>query len=372
MPADIELLVGGQAYRGWTSVSVTRAMDAAAGAFSLSFSDSDPENVSSYFVTPGAECVVKVDGEVLITGYLDQVSPTFGARQHSINAQGRDRTADIIDCSAVHRPDQWSNLDVLALARILCKPFGIPVSAEVPVGEKFASVKLQQGETAFEALDRHLRMRKLIAMPDGAGGLLITRTGRDRSEVPLVQGRGGNILSASGKLDSSARFSDYFVKGQAGYSDDTDGETEAHIEGRVRDPGVGRYRPKLIIAEAGGTGGSAIDRATWECNTSIGKATSASITVQGWRQKPGGRLWLPNMLVAVRSPWLRMDGLMLIRQVVYSRDVTGGTTAQLEIVSPQAYEPEPPKEKKAKAGKKQKGDQWGELAAAVAAGGDDE
>lgn len=367
MPSDIELIVDGRSYRGWTRVSVTRAMDAAAGAFSLSFTDQDPETASSYFVTPGAECVVKLDGETIITGYIDQVSADYGPDSHSLNAQGRDKTADMIDCSAVHDPDEWRNVTVLQLAQILCQPFGIPVTAAVDVGAKFATVKLQQGETAFEALERHCRMRKLLLTPDGRGGLVITRTGRTRAAVALVQGQ--NILRASGKLDNSQRFSQYIAKSQAGYTEDTDGEDEAHIVGKATDPGVTRYRPKVIIADGGDDSASAIDRAVWECNTNIGKATSCAITVQGWRQTPGGALWLPNTLVSIQSPFLRMSGLMLIRQVTFNRDLSGGTTAELEIASPQAFEPEPPQAAKKKQGK---GGQWDELSAALATGGGDE
>lgn len=67
-------------------------------------------------------------------------------------------------------------------------------------------------------------------MPDGAGGLLITRAGNRRAAVGLVQGE--NILTASGSIDHSQRFSSYLVKGQASYSAESDGEGEAHIEGR--------------------------------------------------------------------------------------------------------------------------------------------
>jgi prophage tail gpP-like protein len=48
-----------------------------------------------------------------------------------------------------------------------------------------------------------------------------------------------------------------------------------------------------------------------------------------------------------------MDGWMLIRQVTYERG-EGGTTAKLEIVSPQAFDPEPPDGEKGKKGKKGK------------------
>ena len=60
------------------------------------------------------------------------------------------------------------------------------------------------------------------------------------------------------------------------------------------------------------------------------------------------------MLVPVWSPWLRMDGQMIIRQVTYERG-EGGTTTKLDIVSPQAFSPEPPDSNKEKGKKGKKG-----------------
>ena len=70
----------------------------------------------------------------------------------------------------------------------------------------------------------------------------------------------------------------------------------------------------------------------------------------GWRQQGfTGPLWAPNLLVSIRSPWLRLDGEMLIRQCTFTRDPQGGTETVLEIISPQAFDPEPPDADKSQA-----------------------
>lgn len=359
---DLELFVNGRVYAGWTQLAVTRAMDAASGAFTVSLTerwegqDGAAAQIEPWPILPGDECEVRLGNMAMVSGYVDIFKPSYGPEAHSINIQGRDKTSDLIDCSAVHSPDEWKNITLLKLAQILCEPFGIKVKTDADVGEAFAVVKLQQGETAFEAIERHAQQRKMLAMPDGAGGLLLTRTGTRRADVALEQGK--NIKSASGSIDHSQRFNQYLVKGQAPYSEDSDGETEAHVEGRVTDSGITRYRPMLIVAEADGSTSSALDRATWEANTRIGKSATAQITVMGWRQTEGGALWMPNMLVYVRSPWLRMDGEMLIRQVTFNRDGADGsegTSCQIDVISPQAYSPEPPdSKKKGKSGKSKK------------------
>jgi prophage tail gpP-like protein len=363
---DLELLVNGMNYSGWTSLGVTRAIDAATTAFTSSLTerweagDSSPAQVEPWPIVPGDACEVRLAGFPMVIGYVDIFKPSFSDTDHTINIQGRDKVADLVDCSAVHTPDEWKNINLLSFAKILAAPFGVTVTAEIDVGEPFPVCKLQQGETAFKAIERYARQRKALLMPDGAGGLLITRAGVRRAQVSLVQGE--NIKNASGTIDHSQRFSSYLVKGQASYSADSTGETEAHISGGVTDSGISRYRPMLLVAETGGTSSSLQDRATWEANSRIGKSAAASIEVYGWRQSPGGPLWEPGLLVYVRSAWLRMDGWMLIRQVTYERG-EGGTTAKLEIVSPQAFDPEPPdgkKDKKGKAGKKGGRNIWAE------------
>jgi len=362
MPDDVvQLLVDGRIYGGWTSAGVTRAMDAASGTFNLSVTDRWSANSQPWRIVPGNECEIRIGSDTVITGYVDLVRPGFSATDHSIEVQGRDRSADMIDCSAVHKPDQWKKVTLLQLAETLAKPFGVKVKAETDIGAVLDLVKLQQGETALEALNRHAKMRKVLVMPDGKGGILLTRTGAKRAATNLVQGQ--NILSASGTLDWSERYSDYIVKGQSGFSVDTDSEVEAHAIGEAKDEGVTRYRPLLVVNDTEASVSSAKERAAWEANTRIGKSGQATITVQGWRQTPGGALWEPNMLVHVISPWLGVEGELLIRQVTFNRSGSG-TTTQLDVVSPQAYEAEPPdgkqKSKKKKSNGKSSSGAWGE------------
>lgn len=363
---DLELLVNGMNYSGWTSLGVTRAIDAATTAFTATLTErwegneSSAAQVEPWPILPGDACEVRLAGFAMVVGYVDIFKPSYSASDHTINIQGRDKVADLVDCSAVHAPDEWKNINLLRFAQILAAPFGVNVIADIDVGEPFPVCKLQQGETAFKAIERYARQRKALLMPDGAGGLLITRAGVRRASASLEQGE--NILTASGTIDHSQRFSSYLVKGQASYSPDSTGETEAHIEGSVTDSGIKRYRPMLLVAETGGTSSSLHARATWEANSRVGKGAAASVSVQGWRQCTGGPLWEPGLLVYVRSSWLRMDGWMLIRQVTYERG-EGGTTARIEIVSPQAFDPEPPdgkEAKKGKAGKTGKRNIWAE------------
>lgn len=352
MADQVALVINGREYRGWTEVGVTRAMDAIAGAFQIGLVERwggdgrVAAQATPWPILNGDRCQVKFGEDTVIDGYVDQFRPSFGATDHRIEIQGRDKTCDLVDCSAFHQPDQWSNLDLLQIAQILCKPFGVSVRAAVDVGAKFPTIKLQQGETVFAALDRLARFRKILLAPDAAGGVVLTRAGTERAATRLVQGV--NILSATGNLDTSQRFSRYIVKGQSVQSFTLDGEVETHAEAQTTDSGVGRYRPLVVMAESGADNAAARERAIWEANVRLGRSASAEVVVAGWRQGGTGRLWAPNQRVMVVAPWLRMEGEMLIRQVTYTRRQSEGTRCSLALVSPQAFSPEPPDKDKEK------------------------
>lgn len=363
MADEVQVLINGKQYGGWSTVQITRAMDAIAGAFAINLTERwagngrIQEQVKPWPIMAGDICVLKIDGETIIDGYVDQFRPSFSPESHNIEIQGRDKTCDLVDCTAFHQPDQWKNVSLLEIAKILCKPFGINVTADVDVGGKFPVVKLQQGETVFSALDRLCRFRKVILSPGKAGSVIITRAGQVRAVTRLVQGV--NILEADGVLDNSQRYSLYVVKGQNVSSMATDGEVQAHAEARINDSGIARYRPLVVMAESGATNASAADRATWEANVRLGRSATARITVRGWRQGPNGPLWAPNLLVGVQASFLRMDGDMLVRQVTFQR-TEAGTTADLDLVSPQAFSPEPPDKDKQKRQKGNGRDIWRE------------
>lgn len=84
---------------------------------------------------------------------------------HVITVSGRDASADLVDCAAVHKPGQWSGLTCAALAQILAAPFGVPVRVEGDVGAALPMFKLEPAEKAFDALERALNQRECFCLP---------------------------------------------------------------------------------------------------------------------------------------------------------------------------------------------------------------
>jgi prophage tail gpP-like protein len=275
---------------------------------------------------------------------------------------------------------QFTGMTVGQIATELAKPFNLEVVVETD-GPPEPEVQVQQGETCFALVERLSRLQELLVTDDAEGRLVLCRAGSRQAAAALHHGR--NIKSASADLDNSQRFSEYIVKAQRPgnnkrAADDaisdpwgnvdpvltrlrnipnvseryrqrmtllrrgggkTNPKTLTQIGAAVRDEGVTRYRPHLIVAEAQADDAHAQKRAEWEMRRRLARAIRATIQVNGWRQQDG-RLWTTNEMVDVTAPWLALDRELIIAQVQYSFD-DGGEMTGLELTLPDAFLPEP-------------------------------
>lgn len=331
---DVTLRVNGQEYTGWKTARVTRGIESAAGSFALSVS-------APWEIARGDACALEVGGEVVITGTVDRKRISFSAGEHMIEVEGRDRTGQLVDCSAVLEKWDFFRVPVLAFATKIAQPFGVPVALQtgLVLGEPAARLSVDPGDSAFEVIERACRLAALLPVADGRGGLLLTRAGATRATTALVEGE--NILSGSSEDDETGRYRTYTVRGQHAGTDELSGESAAAVEGSAQDLGVSdEARVLLVRAEGNVTRAAAQRRAQWEATVRAARSWTATVTVQGWTQA-GGALWPVNALVFVRSPTLELSEEVLISQVVYNLDESSGTTTELTLRLPGAFTPEP-------------------------------
>jgi prophage tail gpP-like protein len=332
--ADVlQLLAGGRSHEGWESIRVIRSMEHGAGSFSLQVSERWPGVSAPRQVQAGQSCVVNIGGEAVISGYVDEVEASIDAASHTVSVAGRDAVGDLIDCSAVRKPGQWRGLRIEQIAAELAAPFAIRVRADVDTGKALTSFALQEGETVFDAISRAARIRALLVVSDGTGGLLITRAGSKR--VGTVLELGSNLLKCSVKSDWKDRFSDYLLKGQAPGSDYFNATAASQIAARATDGGVTRRRPLLITADAPDIAATLQQRALWEANSRAAHSLTVTATVQGWRHADG--LWTPNTLVTVVADELHMAAQLLLVSAEFGLSGSEGSTTTLTLTRADAY-----------------------------------
>lgn len=326
----VTLFANRQVFEGWEEVSISRQLNSIASSFSLGFTDKWRIDQESWVLRPGDAAHIHIGKQSVLNGYVDRLDVGLSAQQRTLNAGGRSKTGDLVDCS-ITGPISFADLKIDEIVRKLLEPFGLKLLMQAETGAKFDKIVFRQGETVFEAIDRLARERSLIMMPSFEGNLILTKKGNTRCVTELRQGV--NILSGSANFDNSNRFSEYTVKGQGSQGSATDATQPV---AKATDEGVSRFRPKVIVAENSINNGSAIDRARYEANIGAAKASEVTITVQGWFESDGS-IWDVNKIVAVDSGFLGVRQDMLIEKVTYNKN-NNGTTCELGLIRSDAFE----------------------------------
>jgi len=355
MPNVVSLLVESSKLIGWKTISISRSMDTLCSSFDFSMVDvweGDPVEL-----VPNLPCSVSIDDTKMVTGYIDSVKIRTGRDSHIIQVHGRDKTADLVDCSAANIPGSWKNVDVIRFFSDLIRPFGLAVTSNTSLGEKIKDYTLASGEAPFEAIQKICKDRAFVALSDSEGDLYITNSGNLTATDKLIYGQ--NIISADVEYDFVNRYSLYKVKGQKSGSGDSWGNSTTEIYGEATDDAIDRYRPLVITADGQITNSLANKRASWEAQTRAGRSGKLSVTIPTWRQS-NGDLWDVNLLVSCDLPPFRItpDQKLLINEIEYKQDDSAGTTCTMKLIRSDAYSPEPPKEVKTPAKRKQYAFGW--------------
>jgi prophage tail gpP-like protein len=370
----IALVVDGQVHDLWHTVAITRALSDLAGSFELELRDA-PRHLATFpYATPvasdgpirfGQKAELLIDGEMVLKGWIEDVHPFVSNGQVRLAVSGRDVTCDAVDCPADPAgKHEFLNVDLTEGARRTLKRFaGITVRADVDVGKPFPRWTIEAGETALSTIEKYARRRGVLVTSDGIGGLVLTRSGRERGADTLSLP--GNVVSASGNFSARERFSHYFVKGGAERGGGGGAKTAAldaraapaetareaagdqtgdnHAEaasalamGEARDPEVGRWRPFVSMSRTQTNNTDARTYAEWLMRTRRGKSEQADYEVRDWRGR-GGQLWRLNELVQVSDGFLLLERDMLIHGLSYIYDERGART-RLRVCGPEAYD----------------------------------
>lgn len=335
---DVALVIDGEAWRGWTGVQIERYIDAMSGAFRLDLTTKWFDIQVSRPIAPGMWADLTIGGETVITGRIRDVEPSYDAHSNGVAVVGHDATHRLVTCSAL--PRQYAGASLFDVITDIAAPFGVFVVSQAALGAPLSRFVVEDGETAFEAIDRACRMRGVLPTTNGAGQLLLTRAGQGGATAAVRGGWGGNVLSATGRYTDDGRFNEIVVKAQRpGTDDDADESAAAHVIAEAVDDGVSGYAPLIIIAGDPLDTAAAQMRADWERSVRRGRARRVSATVQGWRDGDGA-LWRVNTLVPYQDSILQVDAELLVAAVQFSRD-DRGTLTTLQLVDPQAFTPDP-------------------------------
>lgn len=333
------LLIDGKEYAGWTRLEVQRGIEQIAGGFVLQLTSRYPGVDIPVQLREGLACEVKLGSDLVISGYVDDFETDDTDTSSQIRLAGRDKTGDLVDCSAIYKTGQWRGVKLDTIVADICKPFDIKVlvAPGTNVAGVFKRFALEEGEKAFDAIDRACRLRAVLVTSTPAGELLICTAGTADSGVALIEGV--NMKKFNSKHSWKERHSEITLKGQVPGDDQENGAAAAHLRASAKDDEINRYRPLVVMAEHGTSNKALADRATWETNVRMGRGKRGGCTVVGWRTGKDGQegpLWQPNTLVQVTSARMNIDRQLLIVSCSYQL-TEQGRVCDLTFARPEAF-----------------------------------
>lgn len=324
---EILLRINDKFYDNVTEVELTRSLECGSGSFTATVSALPPDRQDQ-----PVELIL--DGETVLSGWLDGDEDDSGPTDFSRSLTGRDKVGDIIDCSPFI--GQFDNLGILAIAKRLCKPFGIKVSTPntpATYGKAFDTIAGEPGETVFSFLDRLARMRGLLLWSDGLGSLVIGLPSWRALPAHLTAGVNATF---NVKRDYSRLYSEIRVIAQTPGGDGEDAGATSVV---VKEPRVKRYRPLTIIAEQSAEEKDLRARAETEIRMRWADSLRVTASVKGWRVAPGLPIWPLGRMVTVTDPEKDLHGFKLaIAGITFRTHYKEGDSTELELVPRRALD----------------------------------
>lgn len=343
--SNVYLEVNGIRYEGWKSLEVYRAIDTIAGEFNFTTSSQNP---ISYPIKAGDKCSIFIDNHQVIDGFVENLEISYSASSHDITLSGRDRTADIIDSSLTDNIEFNSAISLKNIIKRIVAKVGF---TDMDVIDKVGDIKLfstadvisgEQGETAFDVIEKYCKKRQVICNTDGQGNIVLTRASKDTIPTILSLNRGNpqnnNIKAASCSFSDVSKYNTITVYSQANSSvfTSTFSPDELDIKGVAVDTSVRNTRKLSIISDTSLDQDSAAKRAVWDVNIRRARALTYRAVVRGFSYDDNN-LWDINNLVTVDDQLCSVSSDLLVKNVRYTLDIDGGSQTELELTYPDAF-----------------------------------
>ena len=338
--SKITLQIGNEKLSGFSGLQVSLGIDTGANAFSFTVPwVNTPENIDRFKPFRPDKVFIRIDGELILTGYIDITSWTISEGQNLLNVQGRSASAPIVDYSA-GPPFQFQDITFNDFGREMWKAVGGTsggaVAIAIPDTDKISEISIDPGETLYDVVSKLASANGLWAIPTPTGELSYQKIKSTSISVATLEEGKGPVKSVTSSADITKRFQKYMVIGTF------DGNPESTAE--ISDPetfGLAIRGRKIVPLSQQTTD---MDQAArFLRSTALIDSYSASCEVEGWHYN--GNLWKPGTIMTLKAPsaYINKPSRFMIRNVTLQLDESGGQIAGLELSIPEAYDGTEPK-----------------------------
>ncbi len=348
---SITLEVDGIQYEDFVEISVLNALDTMSGEFTFISRVTTTEN---FPIKVGQEAIIRVEGESVITGFIETIRVINEPRTHNLIISGRDQTNDVIDSTFSDDVSFQSDISLKELIEQTLDKVEIPnikVIDRVGNLSNFTSSEVNKsalGQTIFNFLEETAKKKQVFLITDGLGNIVISRSNGIRINDIVISdpsNTSSNILRSNIVYDDSKRFKKYVVKSQENVSglgslkalmspqNIVDKEASAEdTENRIRSS-----RTLGINADKAYANDQLIARAQWEANMRRVKSRIYTATMQGHLRPTSDGIWKKNQLVQINDIFCDLNAEMLVNTVEYNLSNDDGSHTVLTFVDPDAY-----------------------------------
>jgi len=345
----MRLEVDGVQYTNFTAASCEIRLDALCNTFRF---DAVAPNGQALPFKGGEQCKVIVEGETVLTGFIEVVNVNYDAGNHTINISGRDKTADLLDSTLDNIDDiRGDGLTLKALIEKVINQLGLSIQvidqvnpAPYNAAEDIAAP--EPGDNAFSFIEQYAKKRQVLLTSNGDGNIVITaNSGRsaDGAVQHIIGAEDNNVISSSFSYDTTGRFNAYKMASglnptALNLAGDTDLASLVNQSGGVLDSEIRAGRQLILISETPFSNGPCEDRAKWEADVRRARGLVYSATVPNYRVNGDtGDLWSINRIYQIVDDFVGKIEPMLCNSVTFTFDLSSGRNTNLGFVGQKAY-----------------------------------
>ena len=324
-PIDrVELLIAGKSHADWESYEIDSDLLIPADAWHVTLGMSGGQMPPD--VVAGAAVEVRVGGDTVMVGWVDDIKHAINKTSHTLTMFGRDKASDLLDCACPVFVKRMASLKEIIAA--IVREFGI-IKIHIDAETTFTREKInvEPGDTAWDALAHAAEANGLWPWFEPDGTLVIGGPDYSKPEVATLimrrNGKGNNVLSLDKTESMRESYSKVTVYGQTHGTELELGKHNLHAS--ARDDGISRNRPKIVVDHE--CDNTAVCRARARKLLADGRLHGLTLTatVKGHRivapgQPSDGTLWKPGQRVRLFSEPHNIDAVFFLM----ARKFTGG------------------------------------------------
>lgn len=340
----MKIEVKGKQYSGFLAMTAKTTIDTLCNSFSL---QSGPGVNAKLPFSIDDECVIYVDGEPIITGFIEIITGYGDVDSAVLNAIGRDKTCDLLDSSIGTLSDIKPPMSLKRVVELVIQHIGADIDVQDMAGAFFEQgedlLAPEPGDNAFEFLEKAARKKSVILSSNSEGNVVLYSANAKTIRAGIINkpsDPGHNVLTYNFEYNKTERFNRYETVGNMNVNllqllGKIQPSKVVDQRGHVTDKAVREGRQFVIARENSGGTTTMGNRATWESDFRRARSRKYNAVVSGYRNQAGD-IWTPNTIIKVVDERANIDDYMLINSVTFRFD-QDGRKSEVELINKDAY-----------------------------------